>query len=103
MSELALNPENWSAICLYVNEAMTDHIKPSITPISKVLEHDYGELEGTGYYVEIQNQKHLLTNEHVARALQTHSIAHQFYGTDIVVKCVKPMLVDPYPIDVAIS
>ena len=45
---------------------MADHVRAFVTPISKVLEHDHGELAGTGAYVEIRNIRYIITNEHVA-------------------------------------
>ncbi len=93
----------WNSTCFAVNEAMAAHVRASITPISKVLSNDHGELEGTGSYVEIHGKPYLITNEHVARVLQTHSIAHQFHGSDNVVRCLHPMLAQSAPVDVAIS
>ena len=36
-----------------VCEAMMVEVNGFTSPISKVIDHDYGELEGTGSYVEI--------------------------------------------------
>ena len=52
---------------------MIEEIKGFTTPISRVIEHDYGELEGSGSYVEIDGGKFLVTNEHVAARRSTHS------------------------------
>ncbi len=101
MSEL--DREAWNNICFSVKRAMTPTISPYVTPVSRIIEHDYGRLEGTGSYIEIQNTRYLLTNEHVGRARQTNPIAHQFHGSHDVFRLLTVMPYEPYPIDVAIA
>lgn len=92
-----------TSIYFDVLEAMRAHVRPFVTPISKVLSHDHGEQLGTGSYIDIHSQRYLLTNEHVARELQQSSIAHQFYGSDNVFRCINPMVADPAPVDAALA
>ncbi len=93
----------WNSVCFDVNEAMRAHVQPFVTPVSMVLADDHGELLGTGSYIEINGRRYLLTNEHVARALNHHSIAHQFSGTNNVFRCINPMVADPAPVDAALA
>jgi hypothetical protein len=93
----------WNAACFAVNQAMADHVKAFVTPISKVLADDYGELVGTGSYIEILNAPYIITNEHVAQVLNQCSIAHQFSGSDNVMRCLNPMVARTAPVDVAIA
>ena len=86
-----------------VLEAMRAHVRPFVTPISKVLAHDHGEQLGTGSYIDIRGSRYLLTNEHVARELQQHSIAHQFSANDSVFRCINPMVALSAPVDVALA
>lgn len=89
---------------------MTDHVCKSMmeevsgftTPISKVIDNDYGELEGTGSYVEIDGGRFLVTNEHVASRRSTFSLAHQFDGCSNVFRTLRPFVCVTYPNDVAL-
>lgn len=82
--------------------AMMQEVEGFTTPISRVIEHDYGELEGSGSYIQIQGKRFLITNEHVASRLKTHSLAHQFCGCSNVYRTRNPFPVISYPSDVAI-
>jgi hypothetical protein len=58
---------------------------------------------GTGSYIELSGQPHILTNEHVAQALNTHSLGHQFLGDDTVYRATSPFHAEEWPLDVAVS
>lgn len=98
--------EHWNRLVAQVDEQMKEYTKPLVTPLSRALqdEHgEYGELHGTGNYIELLGQKHLLTNEHVAKELEQHSIAHQFLDCEDVFRATNPFSTFPWPLDVAIS
>jgi hypothetical protein len=95
--------EQWTRICAEVARQMTEWVRPFITPISKVISHDYGELVGSGSYIALNDSIWLMTNEHVGRHMQVQSLAHQFNGNDTVVRCTNPMVGREYPYDVAIT
>jgi hypothetical protein len=54
---------------------MQAYAAPYITPISKIISDDEGELLGTGSYVEMIGRRLLITNEHNVAILQTNSLA----------------------------
>jgi hypothetical protein len=86
-----------------VTNEMKEFTKPFVTPLSKVIDHNYGELWGTGNYVELVEKANLLTNEHIARVLGDHSIGHQFLDNDSVLRARNPFDCFEWPIDAAIS
>lgn len=103
-ANMATDPSSaeWQSICSRVCALMIEEIKGFTTPISRVVEHDYGELEGSGSYVEIDGGKFLVTNEHVAARRSTHSLAHQFGGCSDVYRTMHPFVCITYPHDVAL-
>lgn len=72
------------------------------TPISRVIEDNYGELEGSGSYVEIEGDKFLVTNQHVAACRTTNPLAHQFAGCSDVYRTLHPFVCVTYPNDVGL-
>jgi hypothetical protein len=98
--------KHWEGLAAQVNGLMKAYTKPFVTPISRVLrdeQDEHGQLVGTGNYIELLSEKHLLTNEHVARALEQHSLAHQFFGCDDVFRATNPFKAFPLPLDVAVT
>jgi hypothetical protein len=95
--------EEWNRYVARVTEEMKEFTKPFVTPLSKVIDDNYGELWGTGNYVELLKKPHLLTNEHVARILRDHSIGHQFLDNDSVFRTRNPFRCFEWPIDATIS
>jgi hypothetical protein len=95
--------EEWNRHVTRVTEEMKEFTKPFVTPLSKVIDNDYGELWGTGNYVELLQKQHLLTNEHVAQILTNHSIGHQFLDNDSVFRATNPFSTFGWPIDAAVS
>lgn len=102
MNEKQENAEIWLAATERVLEDMVLETARFITPISRVIDHDYGELEGSGSYIEIGGMRYLITNEHVASRLQTHSLAHQFAGSSNVYRTKAPFVANPYPYDIGL-
>ncbi|HCG7555402.1 TPA: hypothetical protein NJ381_004690 [Vibrio parahaemolyticus] len=95
--------EEWNEICADVSIQMAEHIKQYVTPISKVLSPDSGKHLGSGSYIEIDQRKYLITNEHVAKHLKTNSLTHKFWNDETIIKLTNPVVSLGHPVDVAIS
>jgi hypothetical protein len=93
----------WDAHLARVVKEMQEYTRKFVTPISRALDHDYGEHLATGNYVEIFGQKYLLTNAHVAEALRQHSLGHQFLDHECVFRATNPFFTFSLPFDVAFS
>lgn len=102
MTKSNADTQNWQLITDKVCKAMMDEVSGFTSPISKVIDHDYGELEGTGSYVEIDGSRFLVTNEHVAARRTTRSLAHQFDGCSDVFRTLRPFVCVTYPNDLAL-
>lgn len=98
-----MDVDEWAAMNATVTAAMREHVMPFVTPISKVITHEEGELLGTGSYCSFQGRTYLLTNEHVACELALGSLDHQFFGSDEVFRLPNPFVAWPHPEDVAAS
>ena len=64
----------WEAHVARVTTEMREYTKKFVTPISRATDDKHGEPHGTGNYIELHAQKFLITNEHVARAIERHSL-----------------------------
>jgi hypothetical protein len=98
--------KQWEGLVAQVDQRMQEFTKPFVTPISRVVREtdgEHGELVGTGNYIELLSGKYLLTNEHVARAMERNSLAHQFLGCDTVFQVTNAFLTFPLPFDVGLS
>src|SRR5262245_27808543 len=98
--------EAWEKDVARVDKAMKEYTKPFVTPSSRVMndeQGEYGEPHGTGNYVQFVGKKHLLTNEHVAEAIQRNSLGHQFFGCDDVFRATNPFLSFSAPLDISVS
>lgn len=98
-----MDVDEWTAMNAAVTAAMREHVMPFVTPISKVITHEEGELLGTGSYCSFQQRTYLLTNEHVACELEHQSLGHQFFGSEEVLRLQQSFLAWPHPDDVAAS
>jgi hypothetical protein len=95
--------EEWKGYVTRVTNDMKEYTKQFVTPISKVIDHNTGEAWGTGNYLELHKQRYLLTNEHVAEALKSNPLGHQFLNTDSVFRATQPFDYFKWPLDVAVS
>ena len=95
--------EKWQKICADTAAKMIEHIQPYLSPISRVLSETEGEHLGSGSYLELEGKKYIITNEHVAKHLATHSLTHQFFGNETILRLTKPAITKLAPIDVAVS
>lgn len=98
-----MNEDEWNKKCAEVSIKMTDHIKNFVTPISRVLSEKEGEHLGTGSYFELDDEKYLITNDHVAEHLNRNSLTHKFWNNQNILKLTNPAISLKAPIDVAIS
>ena len=74
----------WENICAETVSKMIGHVKYYLTPISRVLSYEEGELLGTGAYFEANQNKYIITNEHVAKHLNKSSLAHIFLKMKLI-------------------
>jgi hypothetical protein len=95
--------EEWDRHATRVTNEMKEFTKKFVTPISRAIDHDHGEPWGTGNYIELNKRPGLLTNEHVAVALKSNSLAHQFLGADTLFRATQPFHAFGVPLDVAVS
>jgi len=96
-----MSPEEWNQFCEDVTCNMIHHVKPFVSPVSKILSDEHGELVGSGSYVQAQSSRFLITNEHVARHAMSASLCHQFLNSDIMFRCTNKFVADVAPVDVA--
>ncbi len=66
-----MNNDDWRQISNYVTDAMREHTRPFVTPLSRN-EGGYWKLEGSGSYVDRGGQRVILTCEHVGRYPDLH-------------------------------
>ncbi len=93
----------WEAHVERVTAGMRGHTLKFVTPVSQEIEHDYGELLGTGNYVQLRGQKYLLTNEHVAAASNQSPLGHQYLSNHVIFRVLNPFRVVGLPLDVAVG
>jgi hypothetical protein len=96
-----ISKDEWDSYAAHVTQEMKP--RPFVTPISKTIDAVTGEPWGTGNYIRLGQEPYLLTNEHVAEALKTHALAHQFGDCEKVFRATNPFKVVPWPLDVAVS
>jgi len=95
--------ERWHGIVRDTGVALQDYLRPYITPVGRVIDHNYGELEGSGSYIESMGKRFLITNEHVARRLETHQLSHQFNGCENVFGTRHDFISQGWPQDIAVG
>lgn len=96
-----MDEEERLRLSVETTNAMRAHVTPFLTPVSRVLSETEGELVGTGSYVRWKGRVLLVTNEHVAEAREQHSLAHQFHGSEDILRLTEPMVAIPHPEDIA--
>lgn len=95
--------DEWNALCAEISGAMAHYVPQFMTPLSRILSEDEGELQGTGSYVSIDGKSFLLTNHHVAAALQRKRLGHMFNGSDLVYSLRSRFAAISPPTDAAIA
>jgi hypothetical protein len=95
--------EWWTAVLREASKKMTDHIAQFVTPVSRLLSHDFGELGGTGSYAEFDSNRYVITNEHVAADMMKWPLTHAFCGSEEIFKITNEFVCATYPMDVAFA
>ena len=98
-----MNNQAWEEACKDVSRQMIQHIESFVTPISRVISQEHGEHLGSGSYFEYEDQKYIITNEHVANELNKNSLTHKFLGDENILRLTNPIVTIPHPVDVGIS
>jgi hypothetical protein len=84
-----------------------DQVAAFSTVITKVPFKDTrdppGDLHGTGWFIEIEHQKFVLTCEHVAREQTRSMLCASFHGSEVAFDLRNPVSALTYPLDVAIT
>jgi hypothetical protein len=88
--------DEWAALCSRVCDAMKEHTRPFITPLSRETSEKVW-LEGTGTFVEVYEHRMLLTCEHVSCG---EPLNHAYYGSEDTYQVVHPY-VDSKSLDIA--
>lgn len=95
--------EEFETIALKVTERMREYAYPYIASISREAELNVGDHVGTGLYLRIRDERYLLTNEHVARAIRETPLAHQLLEGEGATRVMNPFLVARHPYDMALT
>ncbi|MBF5037956.1 hypothetical protein INP77_00475 [Methylophilus sp. 13] len=96
----------WNEAMPIVTRQMRDFIREYRTPLveHKIEEEgDYGELLGSGAFVDLLGQIYILTNEHNARKREKGAIlGFSLLEDDRIVQVIGNHLSDPHPKDLAV-
>lgn len=98
-----MKEDEWNQLCQDTVDAMAEYVSPFLSPISKVINTDYGELAGTGTYLEIDNSTVILTNQHVAAHSVSHQLTHQFHGNNQIHSINGGFESQNHPFDIAVA
>ncbi|EPB4668033.1 TPA: hypothetical protein J1W44_004452 [Escherichia coli] len=98
-----MNEDLWNYLCKDTVDAMIEHVKPFLSPISYTTDEGYGILHGTGSYITFDDKEYLITNEHVGSLDKKTTLQNQFFNDDNIYLLKNKFKNKPYPIDVAIS
>jgi hypothetical protein len=93
----------WFDLQKNICEAMTEHVKPMILSLSKIISHDYGEAWGTGTFLELFGKPYVLTNDHVAEQMTKGGLAFTPNENEHCHRLVHPFVGMGPPVDAAIS
>lgn len=94
-----MTPAQWDEIKQKVTDAMLAHSRPFVTPLGTETPETV-RLVGTGSYANIEDQRLLLTCEHVARTQPMH---YRFNGSEDVFDHPGPWRMNRHPIDAAFA
>lgn len=95
-----MTPDEWAQLCNAVADAMKDHTRPFVTPLTSSTEETV-RLEGSGSFVLAGGRRLLLTCQHVRAQ---GGVDYRFDGSDVVFKHPGPWVENPSPsVDVAIA
>ncbi|WP_343661097.1 hypothetical protein [Ralstonia sp.] len=93
----------WVTLQSVTTIEMRDHVSQFVSPISRELSDEHGELWGSGSYIESEAKRCIVTNEHVANAQASAGLTHQFRDSETIRRITNPFLTLPHPVDSAIA
>jgi len=95
--------EQFDQLCFKVSDQMRVYVYPYIASISRELEPNVGEHLGSGLYLDLRGEAYILTNEHVARAINETPLAHQLLQGKGTTRIMNPFRAAKHPYDMAFS
>jgi hypothetical protein len=95
-----MTPAQWKAICDDITHRMLEYTRPYVTPLSSRTSAGFRKLEGSGSYVTYEDERLLLTCEHVERGNQLNQKVFDLTKDYAVAN---PFFAKPHPVDVAWS
>jgi hypothetical protein len=98
-----LNNPIWDRICFETRNRMAGYVWPFTTPISRSEDLENGLAWGTGNYVDIDGEVHVLTNEHIARKAREQHLAHLPVPGGDYIRFENDFDCWPWPADVALT
>jgi len=98
-----MDEQKWKVICDETLEMMKEHVEPFITPIWKYKEEDDILLHGSASYIESQEERFIISNEHVSKKILHYHLTHSFKGNENIFTIRNHFLSEKYPIDVSIA
>jgi hypothetical protein len=104
---LPTDEAGWKDETARVTRAMLAHAAPYVTPISRVVSHDFGKLQGTGSYIEACGQGLFLTNDHnflyENKRLTPDRLGVQLWDNPQYFRLHNTATMFPYPLDCAFT
>jgi hypothetical protein len=82
---------------------MRRYLEAFVASVFAVHSIDEGSLLASGTYLRLANKAYLLTNQHVAKTLETHPLAHQLAEDEYAVRLSNPFQALSEPVDAAVS
>jgi hypothetical protein len=95
--------EQFDQLCFKVSDQMRVYVYPYIASISRELEPNVGEHLGSGLYLDLRGEAYILTNEHVARAINETPLAHQLLQGKGTTRIMNPFRAAKHPYDMALT
>ena len=87
----------------FISQTMSFQAQPFLTPISGALSDNTARHVGSGGYVSFQNKRFLITNEHVAREVNSQSLARKYFDCPDYLLINNPWQCLEAPVDLACS
>lgn len=98
-----MTEKEWGKNSITVANEMSKFVEKFVTPVSEVIDHDYGKLVGSGSFFNRDGKIHLITNKHVEDDAKPHPLAVHFRGSGDTIQCTNEIVSEKYPIDVAVT
>lgn len=95
--------ESWQETTRVVLRRMGEHTASMIVALSRILSHEEATPLGTGTYISLRGKTYVLTNEHVARFMESSGIAHYPRHNDYAHRLTNAFIAMTSPVDAALS